>query len=530
MNATSTLTQPFPPPASAWPTQFFSWTARAVGRSIPLLLLTCLTVALFFPRLGERDLWSSHEGRAAQDAQSLLLDRAWGLPRLFCLQADLQKPPLYYWLVAAVAWGRGGTVDAWSVRFPAAASGVACVWLLYAFGVWSGRPRSGMMGAFILATSMHFTWLAHIGRIDMPLTFAVATCVCCFYKGLSQWREKGGRAGWPWFAGVYLAMAAALLLKGPIGVVLPLVIMVAHLAVARLVDKEKRAISLGSFCYGVGVHWGLALVLLLVLPWYLWVNQQTNGEFFRVFFWKHNIERGLGNGALHVHPWWFYAPRLAFDFLPWSPLLIPAIWWLGRHAWKADPLARFAWIWLTGIIVVLSCSSFKRADYLLPAFPGAALLLGCAVDRFLQLRPRALPYVVALAGASGCALLGGWYYYLAVRLPASEPEREFKQFAQVIRRIAPAPQPIIFFRTESHALAFHVGRPVDSILEWENVDTWAGRAGAFYVVMPADLVDEWPAHVHAGSLKEIARNDPANGRPHEQPLVLLQTCPIRPPH
>jgi 4-amino-4-deoxy-L-arabinose transferase-like glycosyltransferase len=530
MNAPSTLTQSLPVAAAAWHTQVLSWSQRACKRSLPLLFLSCLCIGLLFPRLGERDLWSSHEGRAAQDAQSLLLDRAWGLPRLFCLQADLQKPPLYYWLVAGVAWAQGGNVDAWSVRFPAAASGVACVWLLYAFGCWMGRPRSGLIGAFLLATSMHFTWLAHIGRIDMPLTLAVAVCVCFFWKGVQVWREQGAWAGAPWFVVVYLSLAAALLLKGPIGAVLPIAVILAHLSVERLVDRPAHTASLREFARGIGLYWGVVLVLVAVMPWYLWVNHQTHGEFFRVFFWKHNVERGLGGGSLHAHPWWFYIPRLAFDFLPWSPLLIPASWWLFRHAWKSDPLARFGWIWLMVIGFVLSCSSFKRADYLLPAFPGAAFLLGCVIDRLLQLRPQAIRYALAAAAVCSCALLGGWYYYLSVQLPASEPEREFRTFAQLIRKIAPAPQPIIFFRTESHALAFHVGRPVDSILEWENVDTWAGRAGTYYVVMPADLVDLWPEHVHAGSLKEIARNDPANGRPHEQPLVLLQTCQVGPPH
>ncbi len=266
-------------------------------------------------------------------------------------------------------------------------------------------------------------------------------------------------------------------------------------------------------------------MLLLVSPWFLWANQQTNGEFFRVFFWKHNVERGLGSGALHVHPWWFYLPRMGFDFLPWSPLLIPATWWLFRHVWKSDSLARFSWLWVAGIMLVLSCSSFKRADYLLPAFPGTALLLGCAIDRWLVLHPRAQLAAVAAALLAVCCFVGGWHYYFAVQLPAHEPEREFRTFAARIRQIAPAPQPIIFFRTEAHALVFHVGRPVDSILEWENVDTWASRAGTYYVVMPADLVSEWPRHVHSGKLMEIARNDPANGRPHEQPFVLLKTCP-----
>src|SRR5437764_11343088 len=98
MNAIQTATMA--PASQVFRFPFLSWPPRFLGRALPIVLLSCLTGALFFPRLDERDLWSSHEGRAAQDAQSLLLDRAWGLPKLFCLQADLQKPPLYYWLVA----------------------------------------------------------------------------------------------------------------------------------------------------------------------------------------------------------------------------------------------------------------------------------------------------------------------------------------------------------------------------------------------------------------------------------------------
>jgi len=58
---------------------------------------------LFFHRLADRDLWSSHEARAGMDAQTMLDDGAWGLPRLFSGEPELQKPPLYYWLVASIA-------------------------------------------------------------------------------------------------------------------------------------------------------------------------------------------------------------------------------------------------------------------------------------------------------------------------------------------------------------------------------------------------------------------------------------------
>src|ERR1700687_5342774 len=44
---------------------------------ISLLLLMTLGFFLFFYRLGDRDLWSSHEGRAAQDAETILEDGNW---------------------------------------------------------------------------------------------------------------------------------------------------------------------------------------------------------------------------------------------------------------------------------------------------------------------------------------------------------------------------------------------------------------------------------------------------------------------
>ena len=58
--------------------------------------------------LGDRGLHSSHEARAAQNGQSVLLNDDWLLPQLFDRQVELQKPPLYYWLVAWFGWLNGG--------------------------------------------------------------------------------------------------------------------------------------------------------------------------------------------------------------------------------------------------------------------------------------------------------------------------------------------------------------------------------------------------------------------------------------
>src|SRR3954471_3467133 len=73
------------------------------------LLLLC--GFLFFQGIGSRELWASHEARAAQNAQRMIEDGNWLLPRLYDGQVELQKPPEFYWLVGGIrgARGRGGT-------------------------------------------------------------------------------------------------------------------------------------------------------------------------------------------------------------------------------------------------------------------------------------------------------------------------------------------------------------------------------------------------------------------------------------
>src|SRR4051794_4024863 len=107
-----------------------------------LAVVLAVATFLFFYRLGDHDLWASHEARAAQNAQWILDDGDWLLPRLFDDQVELQKPPLYYWLVAAAGWCRG-SIDSTAVRLPAAAAGLTTVVVVFGFLASLGRPVGG---------------------------------------------------------------------------------------------------------------------------------------------------------------------------------------------------------------------------------------------------------------------------------------------------------------------------------------------------------------------------------------------------
>jgi 4-amino-4-deoxy-L-arabinose transferase-like glycosyltransferase len=467
-------------------------------------LVVCFV--LFFLHLGDRELASSHEARAGQNAQAILNSGQWDLPRLFDGRVEMQKPPLYYWLVAALGWLNGGVVNAWCVRLPAALSALGCVLLLFFWGRRRGRPLAGFLAALMLATCLHFTALARTGRIDMVLTFTVALALVGFFEGARRWLLLA-----------YVAVAAGVMLKGPIGLLLPAMVWVA----SRL--SPRMAIR------GLGLWWGLPLVVLLTLPWFLWANYQTDGEFFRVFFWHHNIDRGLGTeDKLRAYPFWYYGPQLLLDMLPWSLLLPLAMWRL-----RGDRDARFGAVWLLAIVVVLSCLRFKRADYLLPAFPGGAWMFACVCERWYLARPsrRLAVYFAATVAVT----VAGWLGYLTVIVPAVEQTRSHREFAGEVRRRTAGN--VLFFRAESHTVAFHVGQPLETLLEWENLDTWAGFPQHSYVVMPLDEYRQWPGELTRGSLEVVAVTEQRPARlpgwleavadfldNRERPLVLVRTC------
>ena len=121
------------------------------------LILLAVCGCLFFWGLGERDLNASHEARAAQNAQMVLTGGHWLLPRLYDGHLELQKPPMYYWLVALLGFAGGGEVGPWAVRLPAALSALGCVLFLHLLGCRRGRPTAGFLAALALATCLHFT-------------------------------------------------------------------------------------------------------------------------------------------------------------------------------------------------------------------------------------------------------------------------------------------------------------------------------------------------------------------------------------
>ena len=481
---------------------------RPLG-ALGLLLTLCLI--LFFHDLNATDLWSAHEARAAQNAQRMLDDHSWGMPCLYDGQVDLQKPPAFYWLVVGIASLRGDVVDRWAVRLPSAICGLLTILMVNSFLARRGRPLAGLIAAVVLASSIHFTSAARTGRIDMPLTCAITAAMLLL-------SARQYRAACTILAG--LALGAAILLKGPVGAVLPIATTMAWLGWKRWSGTEI------SRCSWLPAAVALAIGTVVSLPWFLWANEQTRGEFFRVFFWHHNVERALGDSpTLAVHPWWYYGPRFAIDFLPWTPLLLAsAVCFVRTRAWKSDAEATFGLIWLITMIGVLSLARFKRADYLLPAFTGSALLTGCVVEQwYRRLSARGRGALTSAFALIVVGTLAGWWWFHERIEPRQQAVREQSAFAEHIRQSAPIPETVMLFRVESHLLAFHLRRPIHTLVEWGELNQRLAQPGVHWFVTRAEFVEECRRNVRTRSVEVVARSEDFSRAAPLRPLVLMRT-------
>lgn len=173
-------------------------------------------------------------------------------------------------------------------------------------------------------------------------------------------------AGW-------VAMALAVLVKGPVGLLIPGLALGGSLLLLREIRSGVPRL----------VPWeGPALFLAIAAPWYALALEANGWAFVEGFIVKHNLSRFSGVISSHGGPLWFYVPVLLVGFFPWCGSLPSALWRAVRVARRrravspAERLTVTCLCWFVGVFVFFSLAGTKLPSYLFPAFPALALLVG----------------------------------------------------------------------------------------------------------------------------------------------------------
>jgi len=198
----------------------------------------------------------------------------------------------------------------------------------------------------------------------LDLVFGVWMCgaMLSFFKLTAAASAPQTRL-WSILYGMFLA--AGVLTKGLIGVVLPGLIILLWIGWTRQSSLLKRAFH------------PLALVTFAViaLPWHILVSLK-NPEFPYFYFVHEHFLRYTTSVHRRTQPFWFFIPVFILGFFPWSGLFPRCVRLLRTSALQAPPhLISYLCLWMAGVLLFFSFSSSKLIPYLVPIFPPAALLL-----------------------------------------------------------------------------------------------------------------------------------------------------------
>ena len=384
-----------------------------------LLSVTAISALVYFNGLGNLPLFNPDEALYAEPAREMIVTGEY-ITTLLNYVVRFTKPPLCIWAMAGCYQIFG--VNEFAARFFGAACAVVLVAITYLSMVRYISLRAAIFGSLTLASAPLFVFTAREAITDMPLSlFGAGAQLAFFHASQSNFKRRGAL-----YLG-YVLIGLAVMTKGPVGLVLPVAILLAwHTIKGDLWSAFKSYQPLI----------GALIVAVIALPWFVTEIYITKGAYFQEFIIRENFQRFTAVVDAHKQPVYYHLLAMLGGFFPWTVYLPQAMVaslagyfsalrgarngsatsdFAGTSAASRDisgpgmallpasarglltrsrnyiealdvsaRLALYCILWATITLVFFSASVSKLLPYTLPAFPALAILVGCEFERCLS--------------------------------------------------------------------------------------------------------------------------------------------------
>ena len=295
----------------------------------------------------------------------------------------LDKPPLLFWL-SALSFKLFG-ISNFSYKLPSVLFSLLALFSTYHLGKALRNEKTGFYSALILSSCQAYFLINHDVRTDTIL----AACTIFAIWQLYLFTQNNHLLNL--FFGA-LGISGAMLTKGPIGIMVPVLALGFHL----LARREWRMIF----------NWRWLLVLPLVLiflsPMLIGLYKQYDlhpGKLIhgapiqsglQFYFWTQSFGRITGDSVWKddTTPL-FFTHTFLWAFLPWGLLFLAAFWrdtkklMLSRFK-LSDREEALTWGGFVFPFIAFSLSHYKLPHYIFVVFPLAAILTAKYVEHLFN--------------------------------------------------------------------------------------------------------------------------------------------------
>jgi 4-amino-4-deoxy-L-arabinose transferase-like glycosyltransferase len=322
-----------------------------------------LCAYMLFGRLGGWSLISPDEGRNAEVAREMSQSHSWLVPTYNGL-VYLDKPAFYFKTIA-LSFSLFGESEA-VARLSSAFFGFSLVVAVFLFCRKMYDQRTAVLAMLIISTTPLYMAFSRFVIFDMSLAFFVSSTIfACF---LAEECEEKQRIRW-YLIGA-LSAGCATLIKGPVGFIIPTLVIAIFNGVEGRLGVMKRAFALRNW----------AVFFAIVLPWFVGLSL-LRPDFPYYGIMRESVARFTTTEFHRTAPFYYYAPIIAGTFFAWS-LLLPesiVVAWQKRKIWSRTD--RLFVVWAIVVVLFFSISQSKLPGYILTA----VLALGVLTARVFAL-------------------------------------------------------------------------------------------------------------------------------------------------
>jgi 4-amino-4-deoxy-L-arabinose transferase-like glycosyltransferase len=324
-------------------------------------ILAIALIALLF-NLNSYSVLEASEARYAEISREMFRSRNLLQPTLLNI-FHFHKPPVTFWLTS-IGFELFG-VNAFGARFWLQLSLILQGILIYLISqrLFEMQIRS------ILAVTIYLSFpLSLISARNLTTDNFLTTLVLAVIYSLTAYycqRQVWGIYGAAIFTGI------GFITKGPAILVVPFFYW-GYLIFAR---RVKFSVALK--------HLAIALVLggTLGLSWYVIVAQQLP-SLTDYFLGRQLADRVLNAETFdRTKPVWFYPLIFCTTTLPWFLIYLASLFRSGYRLGKNNDALQLSFYWLLLPLIIFSLTSSKLMMYLLPIYPGLAIVIASLITK-----------------------------------------------------------------------------------------------------------------------------------------------------
>jgi 4-amino-4-deoxy-L-arabinose transferase-like glycosyltransferase len=407
--AVTTSTEPRQAASKRNLTAIVDFAVGSHARAVAVLLLVALLG--FLPGFFSIPPMDRDEARFAQ-ATKQMVESGDYIDIRFQDEVRYKKPVGIYWLQAAVVKTastlgfRRAPTTIWLYRIPSLIGAIGAVLLTYWTALAFVSRRAAILAGLMMATCVLLDFERLLAKTDAMLLLTTVAAMGAMARAyLAGGGERPAPAKEWTIAGVFwTALAAGVLLKGP------LIVMVVGLAIVALAAVDRTVRWLWALKPIAGVAW----LAVLVLPWFLAIIGRSGEAFLAESVGQDLVSKLFTGQESHGAPPGTYFALFWFTFWPGATLAAlstPAVW-----AARREPATKYLLAWLVPSWIVLELVVTKLPHYVLPLYPAIAILIAGVVDaRALSRKPAlvwgtiwwfVVPMISGLIGIVVLAVIG----------------------------------------------------------------------------------------------------------------------------